>query len=180
MYDEIDNETIGRFLGALRISIPYDEAARILQAADLVPRNRVKAWIQSCGEANTFAEQAEARAERLEKALQFYISRCCQPHESVNAYYERLAEEFHSKTGLTAPGKSLPVEMEALRDREKEIEAWQKFINEPLENAREALAQQDATPQATCPLCDGSDLLCLDCAWLRAEAGEESGGDHER
>ena len=97
-------------------------------------------------------KRAEARAEQLEAALQFYISRCRQPHETVNAHYERLAEEFHNKTGLTAPGKSLPVEMEALRDREKEIEAWHEFHDEPLENAREALEQQDATEATEKPV----------------------------
>jgi len=70
------------------------------------------------------------------KALEFYVQRSRQPEEGVNKHHERLAEEFFQKTGLMAPGKSAPPEVEMMRDRTKEQEEWDKFLREPLEYAR--------------------------------------------
>ena len=80
-----------------------------------------------------------AAAPGLVEALEFYTSRAKQPGEDDIDHYERLAQEFKRKTGMMAPGKDAPPELEINRDHVAEREAWREFLSEPLENARKVL-----------------------------------------
>lgn len=89
------------------------------------------------------AERSRLRADNamLVEALEFYVSRSRKDGEGINEHYERIADEFMRSTGMMAPGKSAPMEMEATRDREKEREKWDAFLAEPLVAAKAALAK---------------------------------------
>jgi hypothetical protein len=77
----------------------------------------------------------------LVEALELYLSLTKQHGENELDHYERVADKFQKQTGMMAPGKSAPDELEATRDREAEQEAWKAFLREPADAARKALAK---------------------------------------
>ena len=143
MSNEIDKETVGRFLGALRIFITCDEAARILQAADLVPAQRLR-------DAETRAEEGLAQEKRLYDALwtTFNHARLYMTL-SENVEQEALEALAQMPNDSTPDWKARAERLEAaLRRIVDEIppnEHWKwKHHHHYLCIAREALAQQDA------------------------------------
>jgi hypothetical protein len=73
--------------------------------------------------------------ERLREALRLLDPR------NANELFERIAADFHKKTGLMAPGKSVPpglgmtTRQEVLRDSK-----WRPFVNEWHERFFDSLA----------------------------------------
>ena len=79
-----------------------------------------------------------AAAPDMFAALEFAERRSRQPEEGHTEYYERIAEEFFVQHGYLAPGKDDPVQSVPPEQRR---EAWEKFLSEPAEARRAALAK---------------------------------------
>lgn len=97
------------------------------------------------------AAPATAEGERMIEALRRIVWRMPREGESHNDRYERLAEAFNRETRCWAPGKSLPLEMEAVRDLDADTAEWERWCLAPYVAARELLAEIHATPEGEKP-----------------------------
>jgi hypothetical protein len=105
--------------------------------------NRWMARVMHCGpdsanhdELCKIAQMFQAAPDMLE-ALEFMNRRSRQPGETINAHYERIADEFHQRHGYLAPGKDDPVY--SVSDETRRA-AWEEFCAEPIKAIRAAIA----------------------------------------
>ena len=86
---------------------------------------------------NDNARLIAAAPELLEAAL-FAERRSKQPEEGHTEYFERLADEFYLRHGYLAPGKDDPLRSVSIEEAREE---WGRFLNEPGEARRAAIAK---------------------------------------
>ncbi len=86
---------------------------------------------------------AAASHDLLEAAL-FAERRSKQPGEGNTEFFERLADEFYERHGYLAPGKDDPLRSVSIEEAQEE---WGRFLNEPGEARRAAIAKALGDPQ---------------------------------
>lgn len=79
-----------------------------------------------------------AAAHELLEAALFAERRSRQPGEGNTEFFERLAEEFYDRHGYLAPGKDDPLRSVSIEEANRE---WGRFLNEPGEARRAAIAK---------------------------------------
>ena len=80
----------------------------------------------------------KAKADAVVEAARYVELTLKKPNENSNEYFERIAEWFHSETGVMAPGNSeSPLGYSGLtyEDREKAWKSWHMKINNNLRDA---------------------------------------------
>ena len=119
--------------------VEYGEAVRVKakNGTVAIATNLKKGGRRDANEVEANARLIAAAPDMF-AALEFAERRSRQPEEGHTEYYERIAEEFFAQHGYLAPGKDDPVQSVPPEQRR---EAWEKFLSEPAEARRAALAK---------------------------------------